>query len=166
LLLLVFMLPQFFRFCSTGAIGFIVDSGILLIMTKINHLPPIPSRSLSFTVAVVVTWALNRSWTFRVSSRPSYREFLSYLTTQAVGLGSNFAMYSFLIILQLPVAGGPIAALGVASLCALGINYAGMRVIVFSRSNPTSSAKIISKRDAADNDRRDKDGQEENARHR
>jgi len=80
--------------------------------------------------------------------------------------GSNFAIYSFLIILQLPVAGGPIAALGIASLCALGINYAGMRVIVFSRSHPTSSAKIISKRDAADNDRRDKDGQEENARHR
>jgi hypothetical protein len=96
-------------------------------------------------------------------------KFLSYLTTQTVGLGSNFGIYSFLIIFQLfqlPLVGRPIAALALASLCALGINYAGMRAIVFSRSKPTSSAKIISIHDAADDDCRDKHGQEDNACHR
>ena len=166
LLLLVYRLPQFLRFCGTGALGFMVDAGILLMMTKINHLPPIPSRGISFSVAVVVTWALNRSWTFRVSLRPSCGEFLSYLTTQALGLGSNFGIFSFLIIFPLPLVGRPIAALALASLCALGINYAGMRAVVFSRSNPTSSVKIISIHDAADDDSRNKHAQEDNACHR
>jgi putative flippase GtrA len=160
------MLPQFFRFCGTGALGFFVDAGILLMMTKITYLSPIPSRGISFSVAVVVTWAVNRCWTFRVASRPSCREFLSYLTTRTVGLVSNFGIYSFLIICQLPLVGRPITAVALASLFALGINYAGMRAIVFSRSNPTSSAKIISIHDAADDDCRDKHGQEDNACHR
>jgi putative flippase GtrA len=112
----------------------------------------------------VVTWAVNRSWTFRVSSPPSYREFLYYVTTQAVGLGSNFGIYSFLIILQLPLVGNPVAALGLASLCALGVNYAGMRAIVFCYSTPASSAKIISKHNTADDDNWNKDGEEDNAR--
>jgi putative flippase GtrA len=128
--------------------------------------PADSSRGLSFSAAVAVAWALNRSWTFCVSARPSYREFLSYLTTQAVGLGSNFSIYSALTIAQPSLSGGPIVALGIVCLCALGINYAGMRLLVFARPNPKSSTEKISNYDAADNDGWNKGGQEDNSRHR
>jgi hypothetical protein len=60
-------LPQFFRFCGTDALGFIVDAGILLMMTKINHLSPNP-----------ITWHI-------------------LFSTQTVGLGSNFGISFLII---------------------------------------------------------------------
>ena len=125
---------RFFRFCGTGVIGFTVDAGILSILTKLGHLPTIPSRGLSFSVAVVVTWALNRRWTFCASTRPSCREFLAYIASQGVGLGVNFGIFSLLIISQAPLVGRPLPALGLSSLFALTINYAGLRIFAFPRS--------------------------------
>jgi putative flippase GtrA len=126
-------LPQFVRFCGAGSLGFMVDGSILFVETAWLHVSPIAARGLSFSVAVIVTWAVNRSWTFRVAARPSCREFLSYLATQMVGLSSNFAIYSLLVVLRVPFAGEPVAALGLASIFALAVNYAGMRTLVFGR---------------------------------
>jgi putative flippase GtrA len=135
---------RFFRFCGTGVIGFTVDAGILSILTKLGHLPTIPSRGLSFSVAVVVTWALNRRWTFCASTRPSCREFLAYIASQAVGLGVNFGIFSLLIISQAPLVGRPLPALGLSSLFSLTINYAGLRIFAFRVLSPSPSGKMYS----------------------
>lgn len=56
------------RFATVGAVGFVVDGGILTLMMSRGH-APFESRLVSFTFAVTATWALNRTWTFSRTRR-------------------------------------------------------------------------------------------------
>ena len=74
-------LSQFLRFCVVGAVGFVVDAGALLILLRVFGIDPIEGRLVSFSIAVLTTFELNRRWAFK--DRGSRR----YLTAVAGYLG-------------------------------------------------------------------------------
>lgn len=81
------------RFATVGAVGFVVDGGILTLMMSRGH-APFESRLVSFTFAVTATWALNRTWTFsRTRRKERWREYLAYVVTQVVGAGLNLGVF-------------------------------------------------------------------------
>ncbi len=128
---------HFARFCCVGGLGFIVDFSVLTTIVDLG-VNKIGARVLSFSVAVVATWLVNRLWTFRGHEGPKRslaREFGSYLTVQSVGFAANFAVYTA-VIYSAPVKDEHLQLL-VGSLAGtaagLVINYLGAKHLVFRR---------------------------------
>jgi putative flippase GtrA len=119
-------------FVAVGLVGFVVDAGLLAIGTTFLAMGPRVSRVISFLVAVLVTWILNRSFTFadRASGRKT-SELLRYGVTSVVSACLNLGVY-FLALPMLPDAAvAPYIALvfGVAS--GLMSNFILYRLVVF-----------------------------------
>ena len=111
------------RFLIVGALGFVVDSGVLMVLVRGAGLSPVWCRIPSFLVAVTVTWWVHRQFTFAIAShtRPSIREWTKFVLAHGVGNAANLAIYwGLLLLLEWPV----MVALAIASVAAAGINYA------------------------------------------
>ena len=124
---------RFAKFCAVGAIGFLVDAALLLFVTRSHLAGPILGRLVSFSVAVFVTFELNRRWTFQKDAAPSSygQAFLSYVAVQAVGFGSNFAVYAICLALLPAQLDYPVLCLAIASGAALTVNFFGLSALVF-----------------------------------
>jgi putative flippase GtrA len=148
---------RFLRFCVVGTAGFLTDASVLLALVCRYGLDPILARVFSFAVAVLVTFELNRAWTFGAYGQPRLAAFASYIAVQGLALACNGAIYTF-VILMLPLPyNAPLFALAVASGLSLTINYLGIGHLVFdppqagphhfctglARHEDTSSEKIL-----------------------
>lgn len=127
----------FMRFCCVGLLGFIVDFGVLTSIVGLGA-NKIAGKFVSFSVAVVATWLVNRLWTFRGHSgakRSLAREFGSYLSVQSVGFAANFTVYSATIFsVSLKNAELQLLLASIAGTAAgLVINYLGAKHLVFRR---------------------------------
>ena len=122
---------RFFRFGVVGATGFLVDSGVLVILINGFGLDPYSARIFSIIVAVTVTWRLNRSVTFRPSDRGQVREGARYYFVAATTATTNFLIYSALLILidGLP----PVVATAIATIITMFMSYFGYSQVVFKR---------------------------------
>jgi putative flippase GtrA len=116
------------RFGVVGLTGFFVDAAILEFAVRVLNLNPFAGRAVSAPIAIVVTFLLNRHWSFANLNKPSIgRSFAAYVSTQGAGLLCNLAVYSILV-LALP---RPLGALAVASATAMLVNYLGARFWAF-----------------------------------
>jgi putative flippase GtrA len=126
---------QMLGFVIVGSIGFLIDAGVLTALTAGLGWGPFVARFVSFPVAVLGTWALNRSFVFAstATSRGQIaREYSRYLGVQSVGAATNMVVYS-LALLALPgLERWPVIALALGSLAGLFVNFAGARLWVFS----------------------------------
>ena len=122
-------LSQFLRFCVVGTAGFLVDAGITLLLTQIFSVGATSARVLAFLIAVSVTWALNRHFTFQVDA--SVSTWLPYLMSSSLGALINVAIY----LLWLRWAGHSgtqiLAAVAIGSIGALAFNFTISRYVIF-----------------------------------
>jgi putative flippase GtrA len=127
---------HFMRFCCAGGLGFVIDFTVLKTVVHMG-LNPIGARCVSFSVAVVATWLVNRAWTFKAHSTASggalIREFAGYLSVQLVGFAANFSVYSAMVI-GIPALNGRLLPPAIAGT-AVGmiVNYLGAKHLVFRR---------------------------------
>ncbi len=130
-------LLQFLRFCAVGATGFVVDAGVLLIELHAFSVNPIWGRFISFSVAVLTTFELNRNWAFKQVNHQSYLVSLrNYLGVQGVGFACNFIVYTTLYMLLPSGYNFPLFCLAIGSVIALTVNYVGASLIVFRPKVP------------------------------
>jgi putative flippase GtrA len=119
-------------FLVVGGIGFAVDAGLLAAGISLLSLGPRVSRVISFLAAVLVTWMLNRSFTF--ADRASERrggELLRYVLTSGVSACLNLGVY-FLALMVWPDAGlAPYVALVLGVATGLVCNFTLYRLVVF-----------------------------------
>ena len=123
---------KFAGFFLAGAVGFVVDGGILYALKA--PLGPYLARVVSFSVAVFATFLINRFVVF--ADRPHrsfFRSLGSYVAANGMGGLLNFAMYSGMVWSALPVIGAPMAAFAIASALALAFNFTMTNVFVFRR---------------------------------
>jgi putative flippase GtrA len=119
------------RFGVVGAAGFAADAAILLLVIERLHGNPIEARMISAPVAIFLTFALNRSWSFTDLEQPSIvRSFASYISVQGFGFVVNLLLYSLLIV----IVPSPLAALAVSSVAVMTLNYLGARFWAFNGS--------------------------------
>jgi len=128
------MLPQgFAAFTVVGAVGFIVDATILATLVHIYDWGDYTARLVSFSVAVSVTWLLNRQFVFATQKTLNKRsEYTRYLAVQGTGMAINLLVYSLCIAGSEVMDRWPVLALAVGSIVALFFNYAGSRLFVFT----------------------------------
>lgn len=123
---------QFLRFCVVGAAGFLVDAAVLLATVDLLGVDPIRARLLSFSVAVLATFELNRRWAFRNRGTKRYGAALAtYLGVQGLGFACNFGIYTASYLGLPPPYDAPLLCLALASGAALVVNYVGASLLVF-----------------------------------
>jgi putative flippase GtrA len=122
---------QVLRFSVVGGIGFAVDGALLWVLISVDFNPYI-ARALSFPAAVVVTWALNRNWTFRATRDASSKgQFRRYLGVQLVGTLSNYLVYSAFIAITGTTGVLVFWGFALGSFVGAFINFFGARIFAF-----------------------------------
>lgn len=82
-------LARFTRFLTVGALGTLLDFG-LLTMLKLAGLPTLFANSLSFTAGLINNFTWNRLWTFRDAAQANWQKQLAqYALVSLVGLALN-----------------------------------------------------------------------------
>lgn len=124
-------MKKFVRFAIVGAAGFLVDFAVLWLMLTFTALGPLPSRVVAITLAMLVTWVLNRTFTFGASRRSMVVEGFRYGSVGIISALVNYAVYAALL-LSAPLL-SPFAALVLASIAAMLFSFFGYSRFVFRR---------------------------------
>lgn len=119
----------FARFCGVGAVGFLIDAGLLLWFTQSLQLNPYLARVFSIALALTMTWAMHRNWTFRSNNSDRITEWSRFAAVNGAGGMLNYCVYSA-ILLALPGT-APLVALAAGSAVALIANFFGARLWAF-----------------------------------
>lgn len=114
----------FARFVAVGAFGFLADYAILIYLVSALGADPFSARVISVTLAILLTWALNKSWSFRTLGRNRRTgTLLPYYGIQLTGALLNFATYSLILILAPFAVNHLIIPMAFGSAVALFFNY-------------------------------------------
>ena len=120
-------------FILVGAIGFLIDAGILTALMKSLEFGHYGARAISFTIAVTATWYMNRRWVFeRNAVNMSRREYTSYLSVQVIGALINLSVFAAVIEFVPGLARMPVIPLAVGAAVALIFNFGASSRFVFS----------------------------------
>jgi putative flippase GtrA len=115
-------------FAVVGGIGFVIDFLVLtgLLLCGIG---PLLARVPAVATALVVTWLLNRRFTFQAKRAPSAKELLGYSSVAGVSALINYALYSGMVLAGVH----PMLALPLATIATMFLNFVGFKKLVFRR---------------------------------
>lgn len=84
------LIEQFLKFGVVGAIAFVIDYGILMLLSQVVGWDPVPSSAVSFTVSVVFNYLVSMRYVFtRREDLSRRREFAIFVILSVIGLGIN-----------------------------------------------------------------------------
>jgi putative flippase GtrA len=120
-------IPQPLKFALVGAFNAGLDVVMFVGLVYGLALPPVAANIISYGVAIISSFLLNRFWTFADIEKPvTAKQFAVYAGLNSIGLGISTAVIWLLVGLI-----GPIPA-KIASLAATYVwNYSTSRFIVF-----------------------------------
>ena len=122
-------------FVLVGAIGFLIDAGILTVLMTGFEFDHYRARAISFTIAVTATWYMNRRWVFeRNAVRISGREYTSYFVVQVIGAVINLSVFVAAIEFAPNLASWPVIPLAIGAAAALLFNFTVSSRFVFAES--------------------------------
>jgi putative flippase GtrA len=88
---------RFIRFIFVGAIGAVVDFGIMNLLSKLFNFPLILAGTISFICAIISNFLFNRVWTYPDSrSRPITRQLTMFFIVNVAGLAIRLPILHFL----------------------------------------------------------------------
>lgn len=120
------------KFAVIGAIGFVVDGGILTVLNSLLGFGLLPSRLASYSVAVTVTWYLNRHQTFSESKdRRAALEWGRYAAVNSIGALLNMSIFFSLVHQFQRMAEMPLLPLAISASISLIFNFFASKHIVF-----------------------------------
>lgn len=126
------LLSEVTRFGKVGLIGFILDGGILAFLFHVMYWGHYESRAVSFTVAVLATWYLNRVYTFKDTGSGAVAQYVKYFSIQVVGAIINLSIYVVLIASLDIMRDYPLLPLSIGAGVAMIFNYTISRMFVFT----------------------------------
>lgn len=128
-----------FKFLVVGGVGFVVDGGLLLSLISLGG-GYYSSRLISFPAAVLVTWYLNRIWSFDSASKSfPERQLAKYFTVQIVGSLVNYVGYSVFLVLFDKSLWSAFFGFAIGSILGLFVNYTGAKLIVFTKDEVSAN---------------------------
>ena len=123
------LLAQLFRYVIVGGVAFVVDYGLLFVLTEYLHFHYLVSATISFVAGLVVNYVISTSWIFRHSKLESRAaEFTIYSLIGVVGLLFNNALlYLLTDCLHLHYMFSKL----ITAALVMGWNFLGRRIILF-----------------------------------
>lgn len=87
---------RFFRFATVGAIGSLIDIGVMNLLTQVFHFPLVLGGSISFFCAITNNFLGNRYWTYPDSrSRRIRHQFGMFAVVNAVGIAIRIPILKY-----------------------------------------------------------------------
>jgi len=81
---------RFIKFLVVGTVGFVVDFGTLTFLKEVFNLPTLIANTISFSLAVVSNFTLNRYWTYPDSrSKSIFSQLGQFTLVNLIGLAIN-----------------------------------------------------------------------------
>jgi putative flippase GtrA len=120
-------------FLVSGTVAFLVDAGVLKVLAAVFGFHPVLARVVSLLLALVTSWLLQRRFTFRLTTPPTFAELLRYLGVQSTVAAINYGI--FVLILVLWPAIDPLLALAVSCIIGMFFSYFGIRFGAFRHSH-------------------------------
>ncbi|UTW56032.1 GtrA family protein [Kordiimonas sp. SCSIO 12610] len=128
-------ITEFIRYCAVGAVGFIVDGGILWWLTSgaiDGGVNAYFARLISFPIAVSITWILHRLWTFSGANEGEKgRQYAGYFILQVTASLMNYGIYAGVIGLYGISDIAVMMGFALGSAFGLAVNYMGAKWLVF-----------------------------------
>lgn len=114
------LIEQFLKFGVVGVIAFVIDYGVLMLLSQGLGWDPVVSAAISFLVSLVFNYLASMKYVFaRRDDMSRRREFVTFCALSAVGLGIN----------ELIIAGGT-ALLGTSALAVTGSKIVATAVVM------------------------------------
>ncbi len=136
--------PTFLRYAVVGFTGFAVDTAVVRLMMDVAHLDYRAGRLISFSVAVMVTWLLNRAWTFKhTASDAGVKQAAVYVGVQIAGGLLNIGAYNLAIMAAPYLQHGLWIVIpeGLGSAAGLCLTFIGAKHLAFrARRQPLTAA--------------------------
>lgn len=86
------LIAQIMKFGVVGACAFVIDYGLLALLTEVFEINYLVSATVSFTVSVVFNYLASMRYVFRHKEGMSRRrEFVIFVVLSVIGLGINNA---------------------------------------------------------------------------
>ncbi len=123
---------QILLFAISGALGFVVDAGIVQFLVRELGTNPYGARVVSFLAAATTTWAFNRRYTFSGRSSGSRRrELLRYLVAMAFGFALNYGTYAAFVLVWPLVREWPAIGVAAGSIAGAAVNFLSSKYWIF-----------------------------------
>jgi putative flippase GtrA len=131
---------QILLFAISGALGFVVDAGIVQVLVREFGANPYGARVVSFLAAATTTWAFNRRYTFAGHGGGSRRrQLVRYLVAMAAGFALNYGTYVACVMLWPVVREWPAIGVAAGSVAGALVNFLSSKYWIF-RVRPTGAA--------------------------
>jgi putative flippase GtrA len=137
--------PRPLRFIVVGGIGLVTDLSVFTLIVAYVA-APLAVRLVSLAVATLVTWRLNRAFTFARSHRAQHEEAVRYAIVTAVAQGTSYAIFAALVLTVLGWL--PQAALMCGAAAGALVSYNGHRLFAFAPRKSVVSSDIAEHRRA------------------
>lgn len=122
---------EVFFFLVAGSAGFCTDVAIVWLLTR-HGIHALAAQAFAFSCAVVITWLINRRYTFRAHARPDFfAEFIHYLGANIVGAIVTNGLYAVLVLNSTTFLARPELAVAVGAIAGLVFNFISMKWFVF-----------------------------------
>ncbi len=84
------LIAQFMKFGIVGVIAFVIDYGLMVLLTELFGVNYLVSATISFTVSVIFNYVASMRYVFRHKENMSRRrEFVIFVVLSVIGLGIN-----------------------------------------------------------------------------
>lgn len=84
------LIEQIMKFGVVGAIAFVIDFGVMVLLTEVFSIDPVISATVSFIMSVIFNYAASMRYVFSHREGMSRtREFIIFVVLSAIGLGIN-----------------------------------------------------------------------------
>ena len=80
---------QIFRFGIVGGLAFLIDYGLLFVLTEYCGIYYLISSVISFIVSLIFNYILSIKWVFDVTKKQTYKEIIIFVVLSVIGLGIN-----------------------------------------------------------------------------
>ncbi len=91
------VMQKFARFACVGGLGFVVDTGLTLLLIH-RGIDPYTSRVFAIIFAMITTWRLNRALTFGASRTSQTSEGARYFAVAFLAAILSYAIYATLLL--------------------------------------------------------------------
>jgi len=137
--LVVQRLSQPLRFLMVGGCGLMTDVGFFSVIYAWGA-HPLVARAFSLALATLITWRLNRHFTFARSGRHQADEAIRYAAVAAMAQGTGYLIFAVLALTILSRV--PQIAIVVGAAAVTLISYNGQRLIAFLPHKARPNSRI------------------------
>ena len=87
-------LARFLKFSAVGALGAVIDFGLLNLLVQLAGFPKVLANACSFSAAVVSNFVWNRLWVYpETRGEPLSRQFVQFSVVNLAGLAINTGIF-------------------------------------------------------------------------